>query len=96
MKKAYIFLFGLVVLVPLGLLTSNPAWGEWDSEFYRQKLGFIPKGIEKGSFFEAPFGDYTTSFLGDVGSYYLSAVLGIVLIFGIFYLLKRFGVDRQR
>lgn len=96
MKKAYIFLFGLIVLVPLGLLTSNPAWGEWDSEFYRQKLGFIPKGIENGSLFKAPFSDYTTPFFGDVGSYYISAVLGVLLIYGVFYLLKRFSVDRQR
>jgi len=94
MKKIYYYLLGIVLLVPLGLITQNPAWGEWDESFYEQKLGFIPKGIENAKGVDAIFGDYQTTFFGDVGSYYFSALVGMVAIFGIFYLLKRLVVEK--
>ena len=89
MKKIYWFLLAITALIPLGLISENPAWGEWDNAHYKETLGFVPKGIENGSLFEAAIPDYTTSFLGDIGSYYFSAALGIFLIFAIFFILKR-------
>jgi cobalt/nickel transport protein len=89
MKKIYWFLLSITTLIPLGLLSENPAWGEWENEYYKEYLGFIPKGIENGSLLEAPIPDYSTSFLGDIGSYYFSAILGIVSIFALFFVLKR-------
>ena len=89
MKKIYWFVAALLALVPLGLLSSNPAWGEWEEEYYQKTLGFIPKNIQEGFSINAPFSDYTTPFLGEVGSYYFSAVVGVVVLFGIYFLLYK-------
>ena len=90
-----VFLFFVVVvlvllLVPLGLLTDNPAWGEWDTSFFRLHLGFVPGGIESlSSFYNAPLPDYSLPGMGAVSSYYLSAVLGFFFITLLFYLFSR-------
>jgi len=89
MKKIYFFLLFITVLIPLGLLSENPAWGEWENEYYKEHLGFIPQGIQNGSFFKALMPEYSTSFLGNIGSYYFSAFLGILSIFTIFFILKK-------
>jgi len=90
MKKIIYILISLIFIVPLGLyLTDAPAWGEWDSSYYKKVLGFIPKNIES-SRANAPITDYSISGLGEVSSYYISAILGVAIIFAIFYLLKRF------
>ena len=89
MKKIYLFLLFVIVLVPLGLLTQNPAWGEWENTHYKETLGFVPKGIENGFSLKALFPDYATSFLGEVGSYYFSAIVGVLVIFFIFLVLKK-------
>ncbi|EDM24048.1 hypothetical protein [Caminibacter mediatlanticus] len=44
-KKALIILGVLIILTPLGLLTSYDAWGEWDNEYYKQMLGFYQKDL---------------------------------------------------
>jgi hypothetical protein len=88
-KKIYYLVFGLIVLVPLGLLSENPAWGEWDMEYYEQKLGFVPDGIANASGTTPPLPDYSVPFLGEVSGYYLSAIVGVLLVFGIFYVLKK-------
>jgi len=89
LKRVYIFLLFSIVLVPLGLITQNPAWGEWENEYYQKNLGFIPKGIEESFSLKTLFPDYSTSFLGEVGSYYISAIVGVAIIFFIFMILKR-------
>ncbi len=88
-KKIYYFLFGMVLLVPLGLISSNPAWGEWGNEYYQKTLGYIPKNIKTTNGLDAPFSDYTTTFLGSVGSYYFSAFMGVLILFGIFFLVQK-------
>ncbi len=94
-ERSDVFLFFLVVvlvllLVPLGLLTENPAWGEWDLSFFHNHLGFIPEGIQKFSgFYHAPWGDYSVGGMGSVGSYYLSAILAFFFITWVFYFFSR-------
>ncbi|NPA65947.1 MAG: hypothetical protein GXO11_03605 [Epsilonproteobacteria bacterium] len=88
-KKIYLFLAVLIVLTPFGLLTQNPAWGEWEEEYYHKVLGFIPQGIQNASLVDAPLGEYSVGGFGEVSSYYLSAILGVVVIFGVFVLLKK-------
>jgi cobalt/nickel transport system permease protein len=86
----FVFLSGLAVLillVPLGLLTGNPAWGEWDSGFFKEKLGAIPHGIQKLSeIYFAPVKDYSLQGLSSVESYYLSAFVGVMTILLLFFL----------
>ncbi len=90
MRRFYGILIAFVLAVPIGLyLTDASAWGEWEKEYYQKALGFIPGKIESTSQ-SAPIPDYALSGMGDVSSYYLSAAVGVALIFAFFYLLKRF------
>lgn len=88
-KKVIIGLAILILLTPLGLITQNPAWGEWSEDEMREMLGFVPQGIKDGSCFEAPFGDYSFLPLGEIGGYIFSATLGSIIIISIFYVLKK-------
>jgi len=88
MRREFKILLLLILLVPLGLLTDNPAWGEWDLEYFEKVLGYIPKGMEVNS--TSLINDYYIPFLGEVGSYYLSAAIGVLLVFGFFYIIVKF------
>jgi len=92
MKKIFLPMLVLFILIPLGLLSENPAWAEWENEYYQEALGFIPQGIENAFHIKALAPDYTIEGMNDILSYYLSGLLGVALIFGIFYLLgKKFA-----
>jgi len=88
-KKVLIVLGVLMALVPLGLLTDNPAWGEWDLEYYKEKLGFIPKGMKSASSIHPIIPDYEVFGLGSVSGYYISAIVGVVLIFIFYFILAK-------
>ena len=87
-----ILLFFLVVLLimlflPLGIITENPAWGEWEQTFFNDSLGFIPQGIKHFStFYSAPLSDYTLPGFSAVASYYLSAILAFFITTFVFYI----------
>lgn len=89
MKKIFYPLIVLFLLIPLGLISENPAWAEWDNEYYQEVLGFVPEGIKNAFNIGAVLPDYTFSGLNDILSYYLSGMIGVALIFGFFYLLGR-------
>jgi len=88
-KRLYIIVAILFVLVPLGLLSPYAAWGEWENEHYKELLGFIPKGIAEAHGVDAPIPDYALEGMGETSSYYLSALLGVLLLFGIYYILLK-------
>jgi len=88
-KKLIIALAVLIVLTPLGLITQNPAWGEWSEEEMRSMIGFVPKGIKDGAVFSAPFGDYSFLPLGEIGGYIFSAAFGSIIVISIFFTLKK-------
>lgn len=97
MQKIYrnisIGLFLLIILAPLGLLAVGETFGEWGSNELKEKLGYVPHGLEQlSSFWKAPLPDY--AFPGGGGSesmslsaaaYILSAIIGVVLCAGILY-----------
>lgn len=89
MKKIAYPLLVLLILVPLGLISENPAWAEWDNEYYQKVLGFIPEGIKHSFSIKSAMPDYSIAGVNDVVSYYISAVLGVILIFGFFYFLGK-------
>ena len=71
MEKMYrnfaIGLVLLIILAPLGLLAVGETFGEWGSEELKEKLGFVPPGLEKLSgIWSAPMPDY--AFPGGEGS----------------------------
>lgn len=88
-KKLIVWLAVLILLTPLGLLTQNPAWGEWSEEELSAMIGFVPKGIREGSLLNAPFADYAFAPFGEAGGYIFSAALGSILVIFIFYALKK-------
>jgi hypothetical protein len=83
----------LIILAPLGLLAVGETFGEWGSEELKEKLGYVPQGLEKlSSFWSAPLPDY--AFPGGEGSesmtlsaaaYILSAVIGVIVCGGLLY-----------
>ena len=93
-KILYLMLLVLIIFVPLGLIAQNPAWGEWEPEYFKKTLGFIPKGIEKMSeinFVKPLLPDYSMLNTNAIAGYYISAIVGVGLIFLIFYLLAKFN-----
>ena len=49
----------LIILAPLGLLAVGETFGEWGSEEVKEKLGFVPPGLEQlSSLWSAPLPDY--------------------------------------
>ncbi len=87
-RNVLFLMFILLLMLPLGLMTDAPAWGEWDLSFYEKALGFIPEGIKKGNVIDPLIQDYILKDLPPVLSYYLSAFIGTVLIFLSFYWIK--------
>lgn len=84
----------LIVFVPLGLLAVGETFGEWGTEELQEKLGFVPKGLDKlAPTWSAPIPDYALpgdeSRTGAVMAYYLSAVLGVAICAGLLYFVGR-------
>ena len=90
MKKKIMIVLGiLLLLVPLGLLTDAPAWGEWDLDYYKETLGFIPKGMQNAELLRPIIPDYEIPGLGSISGYYISAILGVILVFLIYFILLK-------
>ncbi|RMA97848.1 PDGLE domain-containing protein [Hydrogenothermus marinus] len=87
MKRIWLFLLILIFLVPLGLLTDYPAWGEWSESYFKKILGFVPKGIQEHISYTAPIPDYDLNGLNPILGYYISAIIGVGIIFLIFYMI---------
>ena len=87
------FAIGLVVLVilaPLGLLAVGETFGEWSNEEIKEKLGFVPPGLERlSSFWSAPLPDYAfpsdESQNGAIAAYILSGIIGMLICGGLLY-----------
>jgi len=89
--KIALLILGIMILsVPLGLLTDAPAWGEWDNEYYKKVLGFVPEGMEKfNSFIKPILPDYSLPGHSDVIGYYASAVIGAIIIFLVWFIIGK-------
>jgi hypothetical protein len=98
--KLFIGLFVLGLFVPIGLLASGTAWGEWGKEAFVQMIGYIPKGLDRFSeIWHAPFHDYSVKGAGNHIGYILSAFGGMVLVilitWGVGKVLTRRNHDRS-
>jgi cobalt/nickel transport system permease protein/cobalt/nickel transport protein len=99
-KNFAIGLVALIILAPLGLLAVGETFGEWGPEEVKEKLGFVPPGLEQlSSLWSAPMSDYSLPGIGDSmtaasAAYILSAVLGVVICGGLLYFVgKRIAKD---
>jgi cobalt/nickel transport system permease protein len=84
----------LLVAVPLGLIATGTAWGEWGSEELRAKLGYVPTGFVRfGEWWNGVIPDY--AWPGAQGGawavvvYAISGLLGVAALAGIAWLLVR-------
>lgn len=100
-KQSWLIFIVLVLLSPLGLLPSGTAWGEWEPDEIKEAVGFVPQGMEElKDFWQALFPDYSMPFLGDGGfsahlGYILSALIGSVVIYGVFMGISRFLLSKN-
>lgn len=90
MRNLAIGLLILVVLTPLGLLSSGETFGEWSNNEIKEKIGFVPSGLGYlAPFWKAPIPDY--AFTGDqpqkgaAAAYIFSAIVGVLLCAGLLY-----------
>jgi len=90
--KIWIGMAIVAALTPLGLLASGSAWGEWGADEIKDKIGFVPAGLEQMSDkWHALMQDYgipgfDQSFFQSAIGYITAAIVGIILISLITYL----------
>ena len=84
----------LIAAVPLGLLATGTAWGEWGADEIAdvvvngKALGYTPAGLEKGWSLNVLMPDYALEGMNEVVAYILSAVIGVALLIILFKLLS--------
>jgi cobalt/nickel transport system permease protein len=89
-------LIALMLLVPLGLLAGTPDWLGLSEEEIQERAGYVPTGFDRLSgIWDSPFPDYTlpwipeeASFAEEALAYVTSAVIGVGLIFMIFFAVR--------
>ncbi|MGN0056589.1 MAG: energy-coupling factor ABC transporter permease [Atopobiaceae bacterium] len=74
----------LIALVPLGLLASGDAWGEWSTEDVAASVGYTPAGMSGGWEWHSMLPDYSLGALPDWAGYLVSAVVGVALLVIVF------------
>ncbi|MGN0287649.1 MAG: cobalt transporter CbiM [Atopobiaceae bacterium] len=82
-----VLLAALMSLVPLGLLASGDAWGEWSTEDVAVSVGYTPAGMSGGWEWHSMLPDYSLGALPDWAGYLLSAVVGVALLVIVFRLI---------
>ena len=92
--KLYALLAVLICLVPLGLIATGTAWGEWGSDEIATVTGFSPANLINGWELNALLPDYSFGGLPDAVGYILSAVIGVALCIIIFTLIARSMKDK--
>jgi len=97
-RNLAIGLIFLIIFAPLGLLAAGTAYGEWAPDELKDRIGFVPYGLEELSdLWHAPFQDYNIphapsfkdSKLVSSAGYILSAVLGVIVSGSFLYLIGK-------
>jgi cobalt/nickel transport system permease protein len=82
-----------VAAVPLGLIASGGAYGEWDSGEIAQRIGYVPKGLARlGGHWSGLLPDYRwngASGVWTVVSDIVSALVGVAVLTAVVWLLVR-------
>ena len=90
-----LILTALIVLCPLGLLSSSDAWAEWPADFFQQNLGYIPAGIAQGFSWNSALADYQIAGLPDWLAYLLAAAIATSVLV-ICFKLAALAKDKHR
>jgi cobalt/nickel transport protein len=101
-KKGWALLLLLAVLSPIGLLAVGGAWGEWDIDTLKERIGFEPPGMKRTveTMPDAPVPDYEVPGLDGGGwgtglSSMLSALIGAAATVAIVFVIGK-AVSRGR
>jgi cobalt/nickel transport system permease protein len=88
-----VVVIALIVAVPLGLIATGTAWGEWGSEELRTRIGYVPEGFSRFTdLWKGILPDYALPGVGGAGAvvvYVLSAIIGVAILAGLAWLLVR-------
>ena len=90
----YALIAVLIAAVPLGLLATGTAWGEWGADEIAEiaetgsPLGYTPQGMVDGFSMDVLMQDYTFGEMSEVAAYILSAVIGAALLIIFFKLIS--------
>ena len=93
-------MIALICAVPLGLLATGTAWGEWGTEEMAgliqngSVLGYTPSGMENGWSLETIMPDYTIGSMPEAMGYILSAVIGVLICILLFRLISAAKKDK--
>ncbi|MBI5237745.1 MAG: cobalt transporter CbiM [Deltaproteobacteria bacterium] len=90
----WLIVAALIILTPIGLLTTGSPWGEWGKEEFVSLIGFVPQGMDRlQGLWKGLLPGYSLPGLGNeawgVFVYIVSAASGSALIVGIIYFWAR-------
>ncbi len=99
-KILIIALAVLVVFVPIGLIASGTAFGEWGPDELQQAVGYVPAGLQQLSDlwhpllpdYDFPGGHDTMP--SQTPGYYVSAIVGVLICAGVGYLVAKAIIKR--
>jgi len=94
-KVFVIALVVLIVLVPVGLIASGTAYGEWGPDDIQQMVGYVPAGLQQLSDlwhpllpdYDFPGGHDTMP--AQAPGYYVSAIVGVLLCCGVMFMVGK-------
>lgn len=94
LRNTLIVLALLVILTPLGLISTGETFGEWGTDELKEKIGYVPSGLESlSSLWGAPMSDYgfpgNDTTVGMIVGYIVSAIIGVILAGGALYVLGK-------
>jgi len=100
LKVLIIAMAVLVVIVPIGLLATGTAFGEWGPDELQQAVGFVPAGLQQLSDlwhpllpdYDFPGGHETLP--TQAPGYYISAIVGVLICAGVGYLVAKAIIRR--
>ena len=98
--KLWVGLLVMALLTPLGLwlpdkFKAGEAWGEWGTDSLARLIGYVPQGLQRMSeLWKAPLPDYSvggeqSSLTLQLLSYWISGIVGILIVGAGIYVLSR-------
>ncbi len=92
LKPLLVTLLLMLIFVPLGLIATATAWGEWSPAELRGRLGFVPAGMERFTGLWSgiiPRYGARGTFWSSLPGYLFSAAAGLAIVGGLTFLIFR-------
>ncbi len=92
LKPLLVGLLLALIFVPLGLIASATAWGEWSPDQIRQRFGFVPRGMSRfAGLWQGIIPHYGAGggFWSSTSGYFLSGAIGLAAALGLAFLVVK-------